>query len=138
MLIESFAFYISVLRKQFTSYCFEKLSKMDVTYGQLHIIIFVGKKKKCSPKDISIALKLDAGHLNRTLSKLIENDLIVKQKNTNDKRSNIVSLTTKGNQVFELSHSLFQEWDNKILSSLSDSDKQKLMELIKKITIYKN
>lgn len=137
-MIKSFAFYISVLRKQFTTYCLEKLSEIDVTYGQLYIIIFVGKKKKCSPKDISLALKLDAGYLNRTLSKLIENNLIIQQKNNHDKRSNIVSLTTKGNEVFELSHSLFQEWDNTILSSLSDNEKQNLMELMKKITIYQN
>lgn len=136
MLIESFAFYISILRKQFTAYCSEKLSEMDVTYGQLYIIIYVGKKKECSPKDISLSLNLDAGHLNRTLSKLIENDLIIQKKNDHDRRSNVVSLTDKGKEVFEISHNLFQEWDKIILSSLEDSDRQKLMELIKKITFY--
>ena len=136
MLIESFAFYISILRKQFTAYCSEKLSEMDVTYGQLYIIIYVGKKKECSPKDISLSLNLDPGHLNRTLSKLIENDLIIQKKNDHDKRSNVVSLTDKGKEVFEISHNLFQEWDKIILSSLEDSDRQKLMELIKKITFY--
>lgn len=136
MLIESFAFYISILRKQFTAYCSEKLSEMDVTYGQLYIIIYVGKKKECSPKDISLSLNLDAGHLNRTLSKLIENDLIIQKKNDHDRRSNVVSLTDKGKEVFEISHNLFQEWDQIILSSLEDSDRQKLMELIKKITFY--
>lgn len=136
MLIESFAFYISILRKQFTAYCSEKLSEMNVTYGQLYIIIYVGKKKECSPKDISLSLNLDAGHLNRTLSKLIENDLIIQKKNDHDKRSNVVSLTDKGKEVFEISHNLFQEWDKIALSSLEDSDRQKLMELIKKITFY--
>ena len=92
---ESFAFYVSVLRKYFTQYCTEKLAEINVTYGQLFILIFVGKKETCSPKEISLALKLDAGHLNRTLSKLIENGLLKQKKSTKDKRANIISLTPK-------------------------------------------
>lgn len=133
MLIESFAFYIAILRKQFTAYCSEKLLELGVTYGQLYIIIFVGKKQQCSPKDISLALKLDAGHLNRTLSKLMENDLIIQQKNDHDKRSNIVSLTAKGKQVFERSRNLFHEWDDIILATLTNTEKQQLMNLMKKL-----
>lgn len=138
MQIDSFAYYISVLRKQFTAYCTEKLSEVGVTYGQLYIIIYVGKMKECSPKDISLSLKLDAGHLNRALSKLIENELIEQRKNVNDRRSNIVILTEKGKQVFEMSHNLFQEWDNMILSQLDDSNRQNMMDCIKKITFYNN
>lgn len=107
---------------------------MGVTYGQLYIIIYIGKKNECTPKDISLSLKLDAGHLNRTLSKLIENDMVIQKKNDNDKRSNIVSLTQKGKQVFEMSYNLFQEWDKLILSSLDESDRQTLMDFMKKIT----
>ena len=92
---ESFAFYVSVLRKYFTQYCTEKLAEINVTYGQLFILIFVGKKETCSPKEISLALKLDAGHLNRTLSKLIENGLLKQKESTKDKQANIISLTPK-------------------------------------------
>lgn len=94
--------------------------------------------KECSPKDISLSLKLDAGHLNRALSKLIENELIEQRKNVNDRRSNIVILTEKGKQVFEMSHNLFQEWDNMILSQLDDSNRQNMMDCIKKITFHNN
>lgn len=44
--MDSFAFYISVLRKKFTQYCSGRLAEMNVTYGQLFILIFVGKKGK--------------------------------------------------------------------------------------------
>lgn len=130
---ESFAFYVSVLRKYFTQYCTEKLAEINVTYGQLFILIFVGKKETCSPKEISLALKLDAGHLNRTLSKLIENGLLKQKKSSKDKRANIISLTPKGREAFEMSHNLFWEWDSVILNPLSDNEKQNLMELMKKI-----
>lgn len=133
---DSFAFYITVLRKQFTAYCFEKLSKMGVTYGQLFILIFVGKRGKCSPKEISLALKLDAGHLNRTLSKLVQNEFLLHQKNEKDKRANVISLAAKGREVFKKSHELFEEWDEAALSPLTDCEKQSLMELLKKLTSF--
>ena len=134
MQLESFAFYISVLRKKFVTYCSEKLAEVGVTYGQLYIIIYIGRKKECSPKEISTFLNLDAGHINRTLSKLIENGFIIQKKNTKDRRANIVSLTEKGKEVFEMSHNLFKEWDKEILSSLEDDEIEKIMDVMKKIT----
>lgn len=133
MLIDSLSFYISFLRKNFTEFCSEKLSEMGLTYGQVFIIIFIGKNEACSPKDISKALNLDAGHLNRTLSKLIENDFILQKKNQNDKRANIVTLTSKGQEVFKRSYSLFDEWDDLVLSSFTKNEKEELMRLIKKV-----
>ena len=44
-LIDSIAFYVSILRRQFTAYCTEKLSEMDITQGQIFIIIYIGKRK---------------------------------------------------------------------------------------------
>lgn len=133
MLIDSLSFYISYLRKNFTDFCSEKLSEIGVTYGQVFIIIYIGKNEACSPKDISKALNLDAGHLNRTLSKLIENDFILQKKNENDKRANIVTLTSKGQEIFKRSYSLFDEWDDIVLSSFTDNEKEELMRLIKKV-----
>lgn len=138
MHIESFAFYISVLRKHFVTYCSEKFVEQGVTYGQLFILIYIGKKKECSPKEISEFLKLDAGQLNRTLSKLVENGFVIQRKNSNDRRANIVSLTAKGKNVYETSHNIFYEWDKMILSQINDSSSQELMDLMKKMVCKLN
>lgn len=139
----SFAFYVSVLRKHFNAYCMERLSEMGITYGQLYILIYIGKKQECSPKEISASLKLDAGHLNRTLAKMAESQLVIQEKNPDDKRANIVTLTEKGREIFSLSHSLFQDWDKQILAPFEDSEKQQLLRLLNKICcsqsdIYQN
>ena len=135
MLIDSLSFYISFLRKNFTEFCSEKLSEMGLSYGQVFIIIFIGKNESCSPKDISKALNLDAGHLNRTLSKLIENNFILQKKNENDRRANIVTLTSKGQEVFKRSYSLFDEWDDLVLSSFTNDEREQLITLIKKLVL---
>lgn len=55
---DSFAFYIMLLRKQFTKYCSERLNEIGVSYGQLYIIIYIGKKRSCSPSEISRGFKI--------------------------------------------------------------------------------
>ena len=68
---ESFAVYISIIRKYFVSYCTEKISNFGVTYTQLFVLIYIGKNNECSPKEIVEYLKIDEGQLNRNLMKKI-------------------------------------------------------------------
>ena len=134
---ESFAGYISFLRRQFVQYCSEKLAELGVTYGQLFVVIFVGKRENCAPKEVTQALKLDAGQLNRMIVKLIEQGILVQRKNEQDKRANIVSLTPKGKEVFQRSKELFGEWDQEVLTSLSKEERETLLALMRKISVQK-
>lgn len=138
MNIESFAFYVSVLRKNFLGYCSEKLSDMGLTYSQLFIIIHIGKHTQCTPKSISEYLKLDAGQLNRSLAKLAEDNFINQIKSEKDKRVTILTLTEKGERVFKESHEIFFQWDEEILAELDSSSKEKLMDVMKKLALTAN
>ena len=131
----SLAFYISLLRRNFIRYCSGKLSEMNVTYSQLFILLFIEKKGACSPKEISAALKLDAGLLNRTLAKLAAGGFLSQVKNEKDRRGVIVSLTPSGHQVFQKSRELFYQWDRIVSSSLTDAEKKQLEDLLKKLAL---
>lgn len=132
-MIDSFALYVSFLKKQFSQYCSKRLMEKGVTFGQLFIIIFVGKKGSCTPKEIRQGLNLDAGHLNRTINKLVENNILIQEKNKNDKRSNIITLSDRGKEVLEMSYTLFYEWDNILLNSLETSEREILLKIMRKI-----
>ena len=129
------AFYISVLRKDFSKYCSEILGENGVTYGQMYILIYLGRHGKTSPSSLCEKLKLDAGHLNRTAEKLINGGFIIREKNPDDKRASILFLTEKGEEIFSLCRNLFSMWDEKALSSLNEVEKQQFISLLKKITV---
>ncbi len=135
---ESFAFYIAILRKYFVSYCTEKISGFGVTYSQLFVLIYISKKNECSSKEIVEYLKIDAGQLNRILSKLSEKDLIIQRKNSNDRRFNVLSLTQNGIKIVEESHKLFYSWDTQVLSDIDDNSREELMDLMKKLILKLN
>lgn len=130
---ESLALMVAVLRKHFVAYCTDKIAELDVTYGQLFVLIMVSKRPGCAPKTIAEYLKLDAGHLNRTLNKLVEKKLITQKKNSSDRRANIINLTEKGAHVVAESRRLFHSWDEQVLRDIDDDSRQILMNVMKTI-----
>ena len=41
-MLQSFAYYVSILRKDFTEYCSNQLSGAGLSPGQLYFILYVG------------------------------------------------------------------------------------------------
>lgn len=129
--MDSFAAQVSALRRQFVGYCTQQLAQVGVTYGQVYILICIGKRGACSPKEIGQVLGLDGGHLNRTLAKLAEGGFVVQEPDPGDRRARVVRLTPKGDEVFALSHEVFHRWDEEILSPLSPQERGQLMEYLR-------
>ncbi|WP_165048598.1 MULTISPECIES: bilirubin utilization transcriptional regulator BilQ [unclassified Adlercreutzia] len=134
----SFAFYVAMLRKSFVSYCTERIPDLGVTYVQLFVLIYISKRSSCSSKEIAEYLRLDAGQLNRILTKLIAKDLVTQRKSSTDRRFNVLSLTKNGERTVEESHGLFHSWDDQVLSDMDDDSRQELTDLMKKLVLKSN
>ncbi|MGL5693603.1 MAG: bilirubin utilization transcriptional regulator BilQ [Peptostreptococcaceae bacterium] len=135
---DTLAYYISVLRKDFTIFCNERLIDLGISQGLLYFIIYIGKNPNCSPTELSNKLKLDSGHTTRSIDKLVKSEFIVKEKNINDKRSSVLNLTEKGKNVFQESYKMFYSWDNKVLKNISEEEENILIKVISKIALEKN
>lgn len=133
MEMTSFAALVSALRRQFVGYCTGQLSQVGVTYGQVYILICIGKRGACSPKEIGQVLGLDAGHLNRTLAKLAEGGFVEQEPDPKDRRARVVRLTPKGEEIFALSHEVFHQWDEEVLAPLSTQEREQLMGYLQKL-----
>lgn len=72
------------------------LDSIDLTYTQYITMMVLWEKKECNVKELGEVLFLDSGTLTPLLKKLEQKGLISRNKNTNDERNLIVSLTNKG------------------------------------------
>lgn len=133
----SFALYITILQKQFKQFCQKELQKHHLTQGQLFFLLYIGKHPQCSPKELASQLQLDSGHTTRALTKLENHQWIVQEVNPRDKRARLLSLTQKGQEIFQLSHDFFYQWDQMILKDLSSQEAELLMTLLNKMVISK-
>lgn len=132
-MIQSLAYYTTLLKKDFTEYCYNQLLEMDLSQGLLFYVLYIGKHPHCSPKELNQALHMDTGHTTRSLAKLEQSGFIKQDTNSQDKRARILSLTRKGEQAFQASHQLFFQWDKEIMKDLSQQEQAQLLSLLEKL-----
>ncbi len=132
-MFHSLAHSISILRKDFTEYCGQKLSEQGLSQGLLYFILYIGKHPGCSPGELSRSLQMDAGHSTRSLTRLEETGFIRRRPNPADKRSCILELSDKGLEAFDLSHDLFDRWEAEVVRGLTQEEHSQLLALLLKI-----
>ncbi|WP_195600066.1 bilirubin utilization transcriptional regulator BilQ [Longibaculum muris] len=137
-MFHSFAFYAVLMQRQFREYCQKELRDAGLSSGLLFFILYIGKHPGCNVKSLITALKLDSGHATLSLAKLEQNHFIQQNINPNDKRSRILYLTNKGQEIFQLSHDFFRNWDQSVLACLSYEEKENLFQTLDKIADYSN
>lgn len=129
----TFAGYISELRRDFTIYCEKELEKDNITLGLLYPIIYIAKHEGCTQKQLAENLGVDNGYITRALKKLEGLEMIKRITNNDDKRIINLFLTDNGKRIFEKSHMLFKKWDKDVFSSISNQEKEQIMNLMQKI-----
>ena len=131
--MDSLAYYVTMLRKDFSQYCSRELSAVGLSPGQLYFILYVGRHPGCTPKVLAQALRMDMGHTIRTLAKLEAGGFLVQSPKADDRRAHELRLTEQGEAAFALSHVLFAKWDDAALGGLQEAERAQLLALLGKV-----
>ncbi len=137
LLDSTLAFYITVLYKDFMRYTGHRLTELDLSFGQLPFLIYVGKSPGCTPSELTKYLQIDWGYSQRTLTKLTKSGFLRKEKNTENARVAHLYLTEKGQKAFSLGHEVFYCWDTELVKTLSEDEKLQLFTLLQKLVAGK-
>lgn len=127
------SYYSTILYKDFLAFATDEMAKLDLNYGSLPFIIYVGKYPGCTPTALKNALSLDWGYAQRSITRLVESDFMTKEKKPANSRAYHLNLTEKGWKAYELSHQVFFTWDDKELSVLTSEERQQFFSLLHKI-----
>lgn len=130
---KSLAYFSLVLEKDFLSFCNQKLEEVGVTQGQIYFVIYIGKHPGCTTGDLVKDLRMDWGHTQRSVDKLVQDGFVCKQKSEQDKRAYHLSLTPKGETAFSVTHQVFSDWDTDVLQGLSAMEKEQLITILEKL-----
>ena len=124
---DTFAFQIVYLYKNFLSFVNQELKNRDVSRGQIPFIIYVGKHEGCAPCQLTKELKMDWGHSQRSITRLVEQNLMIKQSDSENKRNYHLYLTESGKDIFKLCHQMFNDWDALCFSKTSKETKVQMI-----------
>ena len=84
-----------------------------------------------SQKEIANDLDISEAAITKTLKKLAEAKLIEKKSLQNDKRTNLISITSKGKEIMLDSKKNADYVDSKIMDNISDEDIQTAFKVLR-------
>ena len=120
---------ILTLNRRFSAYTSQRLQEYGLSFGLMYFVIYVGKHPGCSPAELTKALRMDWGHSQRSLNKLVEEGFLTREKTG---RSARLDLTPAGEQAFAVCHQVFFDWDAQKLDGLTAAERKQLLQLLQK------
>lgn len=128
-MFQTLAYYATAFHRSFVNYTTAKLQTLGLNFGSLFLVIYVGKHPGCTQTQLTSDLNLDWGYSQRSVTKLVEEGFLTREKSG---RCYHLNLSDKGQQAFEVSHQVFFDWDEQILSALSLQEREQLFTLLAK------
>lgn len=105
-----------------------------VTLAQCHVLLEIGNKKELSLVDLSSVLGLDPSTLSRTIDTMVAGELVDRSANPEDRRYVNLSLTGKGQEIYNLINHTFDQCYYSIFSRIPTEKQDQVMESINLLT----
>ncbi len=109
------------------------LEKSDVnccgiTISQCNAIMEIGKKEEISLNEISELLMLDKSTMSRTINKLVENGMVIRELQPQDKRYVTIELTDKGIAIFKNIEETIEQYYKGIFMKISKNKREQIFD----------
>lgn len=115
---------LGILEKSDTSCC-------GVTISQCHAIVEVGRAEEISLNELAELLTLDKSTMSRTINKLVEDGLVVRELHPEDRRYITIKLTDEGVNVFKNIEGSMKEYYKSVFMSIPEVDREKVLDSLK-------
>lgn len=121
----------------------KKLDKKTRAFGltsshQFGVLLLLSKSGSLTQKEIATATLGDEPTTTRMIARLIKNDFVKKQKNPEDKREQLVSLTKNGEILLDKLTPLAMEGNREIEQLLTKEEHKTLLYILNKINDVDN
>ncbi len=105
----------------------------DLTVSEAHAIEVLGQYGKMNMKNMAEKLGVTTGTTTVTVNRLVEKEYAVREFIKEDRRIILISLTARGVRAFREHHRYHLDLTEQMVSTLTDEEVRKLLELLRKI-----
>ncbi len=105
------------------------ISRADAPF--LHKIVKAGNQIKMN--DLIEKLFFHKSHATRSINRMVDDGLIIKETNPDDLRGYVLTATEKGKQVAKQIKQIFEDWDNLVSQAITDEERKVLQNMTIKI-----
>ncbi|MFU7517046.1 MarR family winged helix-turn-helix transcriptional regulator [Clostridium sp. HCS.1] len=121
---------LEVIVRYWRNFTEKRLKEFDLTFGEQIIIIFLSKNENVNQETISKRYMIDKGMVAKTLTRLEDKDFVLRERNPENKRENIISLTEKSLYIMNDINTIFDDWNKILYGEMSKAD----IECVKRLT----
>lgn len=102
-----------------------------ITISQCHAIVEIGRSNEVSLNELAKILNLDKSTMSRTINKLVDDDLAVRESHPEDRRYIVIKLTDKGTSVFKTIEESMNNYYKKIFVSIPQDKREQVLDSLK-------
>lgn len=121
---EPLAYPLIFLTKKYLSALSKEISTLSIDRYFYVLILIDNHDENLSQKILADLLQIDKSYMVTILNYLEDNGYILRQKNTNDRREQLIKLTSKAKEDIPLIRNAISELNNRSLKNISESKKQ--------------
>jgi len=105
----------------------------NLTHSEIDVLAALSSYKIMTPTDLYEATIFSSGGMTKILKKLEQKQFISRVSSDKDKRSKLVKLEPKGEEIFQLCLVNILAIDNEIFSVLDEKEKESFEKILKKL-----
>tara|TARA_R110001583_G_scaffold71504_2_gene201346 strand:- start:7511 stop:7984 length:474 start_codon:yes stop_codon:yes gene_type:complete len=129
-----FPYQFSVLAQQVTEFVAQIYEKFGLSKMEWRVLATIGYHGEISARDICEFTHLDKMQVSRAINKLIQSELLLQQSSLEDRRKNLLSLTAKGNELYQEIIPLVKNQEQLLLDGLTAQECEQLKMLTVKLS----
>ncbi|MBC8061838.1 MAG: MarR family transcriptional regulator [Clostridiaceae bacterium] len=99
-----------------------------VTLSQCHAIVEVGRVKEISLNSLAELLNLDKSTMSRTIDNLVNQNIVLREVYTENRRSIRIKLTEKGDEIFRTIEKSMEDYYEAVISLVPSDKKEQVLE----------
>lgn len=105
-----------------------------ITISQCHAIVEIGWAKQISLNELADSLGLDKSTMSRTINNIVENNLVIRETHTEDRRYVTIALTESGQKIFHSIEGNMEIYCENIFKSIPEGKQDQVRESLKLLT----
>ena len=107
-----------------------------ITHAEWRVMAVVGRTSGVSAAYVADKTAMDKVAVSRAINNMIENKIISRSFSSEDRRRSILKLSKAGQEIYLKIVPLVQDYEKKLLESLTTSESNSLNNILSKLTNY--
>ena len=127
-------YYTANLLKKRADVLFRTAGLTDVQYNVMALLTYqAGKEGGLSQAQLSDMMLVNRANITSLVDRMEKSGLVMRTAHSEDRRFNIIKLTTKGAKLFPKVEPYYFEQIRKVMSGVTEPEQKKLMAILEKV-----